>query len=106
MNIEDKENNVTIETVQLTDQEMQELGIVEDPEGEWLDDDDIIIDNAAVFSIDYDAQQLVIFYGGTRNVVMELEDDFEVALCDKVLGDPNFWLEFVKSFSAAIKRST
>lgn len=92
MNIEDTENNT--------------MEVIEDETGEWLDDEDIIIDNAAVFSIDYDAQQLIIFYAGTRNIVMELDDDFEVALCDKVLGDPNFWLEFVKSFSAAIKRSS
>lgn len=89
-----------------TNEENNTMEVIEDEAGEWLDDEDIIIDNAAVFSIDYDAQQLIIFYGGTRNVVMELEDDFEVALCDKVLGDPNFWLEFVKSFSAAIKRSS
>lgn len=91
----------------MNDNEVNEpIEIIEDEAGEWLDDEDIIIDNAAVFTIDYDAQQLVIFYGGTRNVVMELDNDFEVALCDKVLGDPNFWLEFIKSLSTAIKRST
>lgn len=88
------------------DNEVNEpIEIIEDAPGEWLDDEDIVIDNAAVFTIDYDAQQLVIFYGGTRNVVMELDNDFEVALCDRVLVDPNFWLEFIKSLSAAIKRS-
>ena len=92
------ENNDVVETVQLTDQE----AIDEIFDGE----DDIIIDNAAVFTLDYDAQQLIIYYSGTRNVVMELDNDFEVALCDKVLGDPNFWLEFLKSFSAAIKKSS
>ena len=101
-----EDNNIHIETVQLTEEEIRSLEVIQEESGEWLDDEDIIIDNAAVFTIDYDAQQLVIFYGGTRNVVMELDNDFEVALCDRVLGDPNFWLEFIKSLSAAIKRST
>lgn len=92
------ENNDVVETVQLTDDEALDA-IMDD------DHDDIIIDNAAVFTIDYDAQQLIIYYDGARNVVMELEDDFEVALCDKVLSDPNFWLEFMSSFSAALKRT-
>lgn len=91
------ENNDVVETIQLTDQEaMDEI---------FDGEDDIIIDNAAVFTIDYDAQQLIIYYDGARNVVMELDNDFEVALCDKVLSDPNFWLQFLSSFSAAIKQN-
>lgn len=76
----------------------------EDFNGDW-DEDNIYIDNNAVFWIDYEAEQLIIYFGGDRNVVMELDGDVEVMLVDKVLQDPNFWLEFLTSFSAAIKKS-
>lgn len=95
MKIMTTENNDTIETVTLTDEEI-----------EAFNDSEIIIDNAAVFTIDYDAQQLVVYFGGDRNAVMDLDDDFEVALCDKVLGDPNFWANFLGSLSAALKKSS
>lgn len=75
-----------------------------DFDGDW-DEDGIYIDNNAVFTVDYEAEQLIIYFGGDRNVVMELDGDVEVMLVDKVLQDPNFWLEFLNSFSAAIKKS-
>jgi len=83
--------------------------IMTDEEAPFLfdesDEGETYIDNAAVFSIDYDAEQLIIFYDGTRNIVMELEDENETMLCDRVLSDPNFWLNFVNSFSQALKQS-
>jgi hypothetical protein len=53
---------------------------------------------------DFDAQQLIIYFGGTRNAIMELDSDKEVMLCDMVLSDPNFWANFLGSFSAALKK--
>jgi hypothetical protein len=68
-------------------------------------EDEIYIDNAAVFTIDYDANQLVVYFDGVRNAVMELKDDNETALCDTVLRDPNFWANFLGTFSAALKKT-
>ena len=68
-------------------------------------EDEIIIDNAAVFTIDYDANQLVVYFDGVRNAVMDLTDDNETALCDRVLRDPNFWANFLGTFSAALKNT-
>lgn len=69
------------------------------------DEGEIYIDNAAVMSIDYDANELIVYFAGNRNVVMDLDDDFETMLCDKVLSDPNFWANFLSSFSQALKQS-
>jgi hypothetical protein len=62
--------------------------------------------NAAIITLDHAAQQLVIFFGDDRNAVMELDNDFEFSLCETALGDPNFWANFLGSFSAAIKKSS
>jgi len=82
----------------------QENEITTEDDFDAMDEEAIIIDNAAVFSIDYDAQQLIIYFGGTRNAIMELDSDKEVMLCDMVLSDPNFWANFLGSFSAALKK--
>lgn len=82
-----------------------EANPITDEDFDEMMEDEIIIDNAAVFSIDYDAQQLIIYFDGVRNAVMDLDTDEEVALCDTVLRDPNFWANFLGTFSAAIKKS-
>ena len=95
MTIEDKNENVAL------------IAVEDDFTDDWMEggEDDVIIDNAAVLTIDYDAQQLIAYFGGNRNAVMELDDDFEVSLCDQVLSDPNFWANFFGSLSAAIKKN-
>lgn len=72
-------------------------------EGEPDDDN---LTNAAIITLDHKAQQLVIFFGDDRNAVMELDNDFEFSLCETAMADPNFWINFLGSFSAAIKKSS
>ncbi len=80
--------------------------VIPDEPAEWFEgDEDIYIDNAAVFTLDFEANQLVIYFGGDRNAIMELDNDQETAICEKVLADPNFWANFLGSFSAALKKS-
>lgn len=62
-------------------------------------------EDVAIFNIDFDKKTLNILFGEDRSATMELESDDEVALCDVVLSDPNFWATFLGTFSAALKKT-
>lgn len=66
------------------------------------EDDGIVIENDAVLTIVEDG--LVVLFGQDRNILMELDTESEVELCQQVLADPNFWLNFTQSLSGALKK--
>ena len=67
--------------------------------------DNTVQETVAVFNIDFNKNHLNILFGDDRSVTMELESEDETAVCDMVLSDPNFWAQFLGSFSAALKKS-
>jgi len=72
---------------------------------EMNEPEDFNIENVAMFTIDYNTNQLIIYFGEDRSAVMELEDEEEAVICDKAMADPNFWATFLGSLSTALKNS-
>ena len=54
-------------------------------------------------SIYIDGKQLIVIYGDEeRTAVMELETDEEREIVERLLGDVNFWHNFLSSLSSAL----
>jgi hypothetical protein len=66
---------------------------------------DTVNEDIVVFNLDFDNNKLNILFGVDRTVTMELNNDNETVLCDMVLSDPNFWAQFLGTFSAALQKS-
>ena len=48
------------------------------------------------------ADKLIIFYDEDRNIAMDLESDDDWDMVNHLLGDVNFWSQFLTSLSAAL----
>lgn len=68
-------------------------------------EDDIVIENDAVLTVDVVNNTLVVLYGGGRNAVMDFRDEEELMIAQQVLADPNFWANFLGTFSAALGKT-
>jgi hypothetical protein len=69
---------------------------------EASEDDGITIENNAVVTLDWEHQRMVVLYGGDRNAVLEFRNAEEMAVTESVLADPNFWANFLSTFSSAL----